>query len=174
MYSISQWGVGGKSNVFNFPVGGWVGNQMYSISQWGGGSGSSSLCWDRYANVDNTSLNSRASRSLAKTGSCWALFWSFFQRRKKCRKSGSKGSPKGPQKSTKIDKKGVLEGSRKGTSKGDPLQDEEKWDFAIIYYTLARSEVSKKTDFWVPFWDRLGDKMVENRVPEQHQKKCWK
>ena len=24
MYSISQWRVGGKSNVFNFPVGGWV------------------------------------------------------------------------------------------------------------------------------------------------------
>ena len=52
----------------------------------------------------------------------------------------------------------------------DPLQDQEKWDFAIIYYTLARSEVSKKTHFWVPFWDHLGDKTVENRVPEQHQK----
>ena len=52
----------------------------------------------------------------------------------------------------------------------DPLQDQEKWDFAIIYYTLARSEVSKKTHFWVPFWDRLGDKIVENRAPEQHQK----
>ena len=56
----------------------------------------------------------------------------------------------------------------------DPLQDQEKWDFAIIYYTLARSEVSKKTHFWVPFWDRLGDKIVENRVPEQHQKKVLK
>ena len=53
----------------------------------------------------------------------------------------------------------------------DPLQDEEKLDFAIIYYTLARSDVSKKTHCWVPFWDRLGDKIVENRVPEQHQKK---
>ena len=52
----------------------------------------------------------------------------------------------------------------------DPLQDKEKWDFAVIYYTLARSEVSKKTHFWVSFWDRLGDKIVESRVPEQHQK----
>ena len=167
MYSISQWGVGGKSNVFNFPVGGWVGNQMYSISQWGGGSGSSSLCWDRYANVDNTSLNSRASRSLAKTGSCWALFWSFFRGRKKCRKSGSKGCPKGPQKSTKIDKKRVLEGSRKGTSKWDPLQDQEKWDFAVIYCTLARSEVSKKTKFWVPFWGPFGRQNRWNRGPDE-------
>ena len=41
----------------------------------------------------------------------------------------------------------------------DPLQDQEKLDFAVIYYTLARSEVSKKTHFWVPFWDRLGDKI---------------
>ena len=171
MYSISQWGVGGKSNVFNFPVGGWVGNQMYSISQWGGGSGSSSLCWDRYANVDNTSLNSRASRSLAKTGSCWALFWSFFRGRKKCRKSGSKGSPNGPQKSTKIDRKGVLEGSQKGTSKMDSLQDQEKWDFAVIYCTLARSEVSKNTHFWVPFWGPFGRQNRGNRGPDEWQKK---
>ena len=41
----------------------------------------------------------------------------------------------------------------------DPLQDQEKLDFAIIYYTLARSEVSKKSSFWVPFWDHLGDKI---------------
>ena len=103
----------------------------------------------------------RASRSLAKTGSCWDLFWCFFRRRKKCRKSGSKGCPNGPQKWTKIDTKGVQEGSRKGTSKWDPLQAQEKWDFAIIYYPLARSEVSKKSHFWVPFWDDLGDKIDE-------------
>ena len=54
----------------------------------------------------------------------------------------------------------------------DPLQDQEKRDFAIIYYTLARSEVSKKTHFWAPFWDRLGDKILDNRVPEQHQKRA--
>ena len=54
----------------------------------------------------------------------------------------------------------------------DPLQDQEKLDFDAIYDTLAKSEISKKTHFWVPFWDRLGDKIVENRVPEQHQKKC--
>ena len=106
------------------------------------------------------------------SGECFMGIWKWSQ--KKYRKSGSKGSPNGPQKSTKIDRKGVLEGSQKETSNMDPLQDQEKWDFAIIYYTLARSEVSKKTHFWVPFWDRLGDKIVENRVPEQHQKKCWK
>ena len=41
----------------------------------------------------------------------------------------------------------------------DPLQDQEKCDFAAIYYTLARSDVSKKSPFWVPFWDHLGDKI---------------
>ena len=41
----------------------------------------------------------------------------------------------------------------------DPLQDQEKWDFEIIYYTLARSEVSKKSPFWGPFWEQLEDKI---------------
>ena len=80
---------------------------------------------------------------------------------KLCGKSGSKGSPNGPPKLTKIDKKRVQEGSQKETSKMDHLQDQEKWDFAIIYYTLARSEVSKKSPFWGPFWDNLGDKIDE-------------
>ena len=52
----------------------------------------------------------------------------------------------------------------------DPLQDQEKWDFAIIYYTLARSKVSKKIAFWVPFWDNLGDKIVEIGVQMSSQK----
>ena len=112
----------------------------------------------------------RASRSIAKTGSCWALFWSFFRGRKKCRKSCSKGCPKGPQKSTKIDKKRALEGSRKGTSKWDPLQDQEKWDFAIIYYTLARSEVWEKVTFWDHFGDHMGDKIVEIGVQRSSKK----
>ena len=90
--------------------------------------------------------------------------------RKKCWKSGSKGFPNGPQKSTKIDRKGVLEGSQKGTTKMDPLQGQEKWDFAVIYCTLARSEVSKKTKFWVPFWEHLGDKIVEIRVQTSSKK----
>ena len=109
----------------------------------------------------------RASRSIAKTGSCWALFWSFFRGRKKCRKSGSKGSQNGPQKSTKIDKKRVQEGSQKGTSKGDPLQDQGKWDFAVIYYTSARSEVSEKVVFWTPFWGAFGRRNRWNRSPDE-------
>ena len=72
------------------------------------------------------------------------------------RKSVEKGSPNGPQKLTKIDKKRVQEGSQKETSKMDPLQDQEKLFFVIIYCTLARSEVSKKTKFWVPFWRPFG------------------
>ena len=52
----------------------------------------------------------------------------------------------------------------------DPLQDQEKWDFDIIYCTLARSEVSKKTHFWVPFWDRLGDEIVEIGVQMSSKK----
>ena len=44
----------------------------------------------------------------------------------------------------------------------------------FCHYLLHFSKVGglKKDTFWVPFWDRLGDKIVENRVPEQHQKKC--
>ena len=68
--------------------------------------------------------------------------------RKKCWKT----VPKGPQ----MDPKGSG-----GVSKRDPLQDQEKWDLVAIYYTLARSEVSEKTAFWVPFWDHLGDKIIE-------------
>jgi len=94
-------------------------------------------------------------------------FLEFFRGRNKCWKSCSKGSPNGPQKSTKIDRKGVQEGSRKGTSKRDPLQDQEKWDFATIYYTLARSEVSKKTVFWGPFWGPFGRQNRWNRGPDE-------
>ena len=32
---------------------------------------------------------------------------------------------------------------------------------AAIYYTLARSEVSKKIAFRVPCWEHLGNKIVE-------------
>ena len=105
------------------------------------------------------------------------IFWFKWGSENEVEKSVEKVVPKGPKWTPQVVKnwqKRVLEGSQKETSKMDPLQDQEKWDFAIIYYTLARSEVSKKTHFWVPFWDRLGDKIVENRVPEQHQKKCWK
>ena len=75
--------------------------------------------------------------------------WKWGQ--KQCWKSGSKGSPNGPQKLSKIDRKRAQEGSQKGTWKRYPLQDQEKWDFAVICYTLARSEVSKKSLFWGPF-----------------------
>ena len=105
----------------------------------------------------------RASRSIAKTGfsiGCQIFmlrsFLELFPGRKKCWKSCPKGSPNGPQKSTKIDKKRVQEGSQKETSKTDPLQDQEKWDCAAIYCTLARSEVSKNTHLWVPFWGPFG------------------
>ena len=87
------------------------------------------------------------------------------------RKTDSKGSPNGPQKLTKIDKKRVQEGSQKETSKMDPLQGQEKWDFGIIYYTLARSEVSKNTHLWVPFWGPFGRQNRGNKGPDEWQKK---
>ena len=90
--------------------------------------------------------------------------------RKKCRKSDSKGSPNGPQKSTKIDKKRVQEGSQKGTSKGDPLQDQEKWDFAVIYNTLARSEVWEKLIFSDHFEDHFGGKIIKIGVQMSSKK----
>ena len=104
-------------------------------------------------------------------------FLELFPTSKKVSKIGSKGCPKGPQKSTKIDRKRVQEGSRKGTSKGYPLQDQEKWDFAIIYYTLTKSEVSKKHIFGYHFgtvWETKSlktgfqnsiKKSAENRHP---------
>ena len=69
--------------------------------------------------------------------------------------------PKWILKIAKNRSKRVLEGSQKETSKMDPLQDQEKLDFVIIYYILARSEVSNKSHFWGPFWDHLGDKIDE-------------
>ena len=57
--------------------------------------------------------------------------------------------------------------NQKESSKMDPLQDQEKWDFAIIYYTLARSEVSKKTQFWIPFWGPFGRQNRWNRGPDE-------
>ena len=63
------------------------------------------------------------------------------------RKSDSKGSPNEPQKLTKIDKKRVQEGSQKETSKMDPLQDQEKWDFAIIYNIFSKVRGLKKYTF---------------------------
>ena len=73
-------------------------------------------------------------------------------------KSVEKVVPKGPQmdpKSCQNRSKRVLEGSQKGTSKRDPLQDQEKLDFATIYYTLARSEVSKITAFLVKIYIQI-------------------
>ena len=147
-FFTSQWGVGGKSNVFHFPVGGgWeikciqfpsggrVGNQMYSISQWGGGSGSSSLCWDRYANVDNTSLNSRASRSLAKTGSCSCLFWSFFEVEKSIEKMVSKGPQRDPKSRPKSTERAFRRGLEKGTQKGT-LSRSRKSEILLLFTTL--------------------------------------
>ena len=90
--------------------------------------------------------------------------------RKTCWKSDSKGSPHEHQQLLNIDRRRVLERSQKGTSKRHPLQDQEKWDLAIIYYTLARSDVSEKVAFWIAFWSRFWRQNHENRVPEQHQK----
>ena len=68
--------------------------------------------------------------------------------------------PKSCQKSMKACSGGVSKGDlEKGTSPG-----QEKLDLAAIHYTLTKSEVSKKTTFWVPCWDHLGDKIVEIRV----------
>ena len=39
-----------------------------------------------------------------------------------------------------------------------------------MYYTLARSEVSEKVAFWVPFRDLLGDKIVEIGVQTSSKK----
>ena len=68
-------------------------------------------------------------------------------RSKKVLKKWFQRVPEWTPKIAKNRSKRVLEGSQKETSKMDPLQDQEKRDFAIIYYTLARSEISKKTHF---------------------------
>ena len=53
----------------------------------------------------------------------------------------------------------------------DTFQGHQKCDFAIIYYTLARSEVSQKDQFWVlfgtPFWHQI----TKTGVSERLQKK---
>ena len=50
------------------------------------------------------------------------------------------------------------------------IQGGKQLGFAIIYYILARSEVSKKTAFWVPFWEHVGDKIVEIGVQMSSKK----
>ena len=42
-------------------------------------------------------------------------------------------------------------GLEKGTLLGGP-----EVRFCVIYYTLARSGLSKKSHFWVPFWYHFG------------------
>ena len=87
------------------------------------------------------------------------------------KKSVEKVVPKGPQMDPKSGPKSIervfWRGFQKGTSKMDTLQDQEKWDFVVIYHTLARSEVSKKTKFWVPFWGPFGRQNRWNRGPDE-------
>ena len=89
----------------------------------------------------------RASRSIAKTGLFLGSNGGLKIRSKIVLNMWFQRVPKWTPKVDKIDRNGVLEGSQKGTSKRDPLQDQEKLDFAAIYYTLAKSEVSKKSNF---------------------------
>ena len=81
----------------------------------------------------------------------WFKWWSqneveqmlkkFFQR-----------VPKWTQKLSQIDKSVFWRGLKRRPQKGTLSRIR---DFAVIYYTLARSEVSKKITFWVPFWGRF-------------------
>ena len=86
--------------------------------------------------------------------------------------------PKSPQMDPKSRPKSTervfWRGSKEGPKKGTLSRTGKKWDFAIIYYTLARSEVSEKVACWASFWSRFWRQNNEKKVPEQHQKKCWK
>ena len=71
--------------------------------------------------------------------------------------------PKNSQKSTRAEFLGVSD----GVLKTDPVQGSKKWDFAIIYYTWARSNVSKMDPILGPFWGPVFSKKRKKGVPEK-------
>ena len=74
----------------------------------------------------------------------------------------------------KIRKKCGFAGSPKRIPQKDTFQGHQKCDFAIIYYTLARSEMSQKGQFWVffgtPFWHQITKTGVSERLQKKDPK----
>ena len=61
-----------------------------------------------------------------------------------------------------------------GSNKLSSVQGIKKWDFFVIYYTWARSGVSKRDPVWGPFWGPVLPKNEKKGVPENHQKSIRK
>ena len=114
----------------------------------------------------------RSSRSIAKTGFLGVFYRGLKMRWKKVLKKWFQRVPKWTPKVHQNRQKGCSGGVSKRDLKKVPSPGSGKVRFCSYLLHFSKVGGFKKDTFLGPFWDRLGDNIFENRVPEQYQKKC--